>query len=207
MSVDIKELLRLEAELENSCETATSSVHRDAMVNMLKHLQIQTVAQFEAAYDALYYELNKQGRLECLRNIAPARSKDLFQPKVLELQDCDEDAQLAKQLQFYLADAELAKQRLDELVTKVVEDLGRCEVQCVKVKSWESTQRKASKFCGGDVRRVADMARVAVICDTPEGLKQAYLAIIGLLQVRICRFADDPQVWKWCRTKPFMLVV
>lgn len=79
---------------------------------------------------------------------------------------------------------ELAKQGLDELVTTAVSDSRQqCEVQRVSVKSPESTRRKASRFCGGDVRKVADMARVTVICDTPEALKQAYSAIMGSLQV------------------------
>lgn len=202
MNVDIEELIRLEAELEKSCGSATPySVDRDAKVNMLKYLQIDTVSQFEAAYDALYYELNKQGGLECLRDIASARPDDLLQPKVLEPQD-DEYAPLAEQLQFYLADAELAKERLDEIVTSVAEDTGGCEVRCTGVKSLESTQRKASNFCGGNVRKIADMARVTMICDTPEALKQAYLAIMGLLQVSRgykYGFLNDQQFWKLCR--------
>lgn len=189
MIVDIKELLSLEAELEKSCESTTSSIDRDAKVNMLKYLQVGTVVRYEYAYDGLCYELNKQGGLECLRNIAPVRSKDFLQPKVFELHDGSEEAQLEEQLQFYLADAERAKQRLDELVTKVVKDLGRCQIQCAEVKSRESTARKARRFCGGDVRKIADMARLTVVCETPEALKQVYLAIIGVFQVRmICRF-------------------
>lgn len=181
--MNVEKLLRLENELKSQRENATTSVSLDAKVNILKYLQVQTVQQYQKAYEALYYELNKEGGLECLRNITPVRSKDLLQPKVLELQDYGEDARLVKQQKFYLADAELAKKRLDELVTKVAEGLEKCEVHCVDVKSLESTRRKASKFCGGDVRKVADMARVTVICDTPEALEQACLAIMGFLQV------------------------
>lgn len=70
------------------------------------------------------------------------------------------------------------------------QDLEKCEVQCVDVKSLESTRRKAIKFCGGDVRKIADMARVTVICETPEALQQAYLEIKRSLPVsRTCGFA------------------
>eukprot|EP00903_Cladosiphon_okamuranus_P017337 g15974.t1 len=178
----IKELRDIEADLKKRSGNSTSPVVRDAKVNILKYLQIQTVLNFEAAYDALYYELSKDGGLECLLNIAPVQPKELLQPKVLELQGCDKDARLAKQLEFYLADAELAKQRLDDLVTEVAQDSEIYEVQRVEVKSRESTQRKASRFCGGDVRKVADMARVAVVCNTPEALEQAYLEIKRLVR-------------------------
>ncbi|CAM9579044.1 unnamed protein product, partial [Ectocarpus sp. 13 AM-2016] len=182
MNVDIEELFCLESELGNEWGSTTSSVDRDAKKNMLKYLQVEAVFQYHEAFDDLYYELEKEGGLECLRSIAPVRSRNLLQPKVLEPQDCEEDAPLAKQLQFYLAGARLAKQRLDELVAKVADDSEGCEVQRVEVMSLESTRRKAAMFCGGDVRKVTDMARVTLICDTPEALEQAYLAIMGLFQ-------------------------
>lgn len=86
---------------------------------------------------------------------------------------------------FYLANAELAKRCLDELVTKVAQDSTECEVQCVDVKSRESARRKVNGFCDGDVRKVADMARVTLICDTPKALEQAYVKIMELFQVRL----------------------
>ncbi|CAN0232486.1 unnamed protein product [Ectocarpus sp. 12 AP-2014] len=107
--LNIVELRRLEADLKNKDDCATSWVERDAMVKLLKYLQVQTVEQFERAYDDLHFELAKDGGLECVRSITPARSKDFFQPKVLELQDCDEDAKLPRQLQFFLEGAKLTK--------------------------------------------------------------------------------------------------
>ncbi|CAM9461600.1 unnamed protein product, partial [Ectocarpus fasciculatus] len=187
MAVDINELLRLEAELQTSRERETSPVRLDAKVNILKYLQVQVVKQFEAEYDDLYYELNKTGGLDCLRSIAPVRPTELLQPKFLDIQNCTEDENLEQQLQFYLADAELTKARLDELVTEVAHDSSKYEVQCVGIKSRESTRRKARSCCDGDVRKVADMARVTVICATPEALKEAYLAIMGLLKHHVLR--------------------
>lgn len=187
--VDIKDLLRLEDELQNPWfwqrwfGSATRFVGREAKLNLLKYLQIRTVLRYEGEYDSLQHELSREGGLDCLRSIARFRSQDLLQPKVLAPQDCDKDDQLKHQLDFYLVDAQRAKQHLDWLVAKVVKDLEGCEVQYVEVKSLESTQRKASNFCGGDVRKVTDMARVAVICDTPEALTQAYMGIVGYLQV------------------------
>ncbi|CAM9883518.1 unnamed protein product [Ectocarpus sp. 4 AP-2014] len=174
----IEELLRLETELKTS-EGGTSPACRDAKANILKYLQVRTVTNFEQHYDDLYLGLNKR-ELEYLQSIVPARSKELLQPKLLERQNRGEDDQLEKQLQFYLADADPAKQRLDELVTKIAQDSSKFEVQCVDIKSPESTRRKARRFYGKDVRKVADMARVAVICATPEALKEVYLAIMGL---------------------------
>ncbi|CAN0519087.1 unnamed protein product, partial [Ectocarpus sp. 12 AP-2014] len=183
MNIDIKEVLRLEDELKKTLrESPTSSIGLDAKTNLLKYVQVTTVLGFEEAYDDLFYELIENGGLECLRSIAPARSKDLFQPKVSELQDCDEGDRLEQQLQFYLADAELAKPFLDVLVARVAQDSSKYEVQRVGVKSRESTRRKAIKFCGGDVRKITDMARITAICETPEALEQAFSAIMGSLQ-------------------------
>lgn len=199
---NIDQLLELEAELTNEAP----SLGRDAKVNLLKYLQIRTVKRFESAYDDLQYELSKEEGLERLRNIAPARSEELLQPKVLEPQDCDGDTLLAKQLRFYLADAKLAKQSLDELVKKVIEDLEGCEFQDVEVKSLKSTRRKASKFCGGDVRKVTDMARVSVVCDKPEDLERVYWGVTRCLQVsKISRLPKSPNYrtdavrkYRWC---------
>lgn len=197
MNVNINEVLRLEAELKAQGESSPSA-SLAAQVNLLKYLQVQAVMEYQSQYDALYYDLNKEGGLECLRNIAPVPTRHLLQPKVLEVQDCGEDARLEEGLEFYLADAELAKQGLDELVAMAVaSDSSQYEVQCVSVKSRESTRRKASRFCGGDVRQIADMARITVICDTPKAFEQAYYAITGSLQVsEMRRFAGNPRTWR-----------
>ncbi|CAM9307638.1 unnamed protein product, partial [Ectocarpus fasciculatus] len=78
-------------------------------------------------------------------------------------------------------------QGLDELVTKAAGHSARCEVQCVEVKSRQRTQEKARDSYGGDVRKVTDMARATVICDTPEALKDVYSTIMGLLQEDVPR--------------------
>ncbi|CAM9452270.1 unnamed protein product, partial [Ectocarpus sp. 13 AM-2016] len=188
MGINIEDVLGLEAELKTPGGRERSSpVGLDAKVNILKYLQVQTVLQFQAKYDGLYDELTKTGELECLRSIAPVQSKHHLQPKVVERQDCSKDEQLENQLQLYLADAELAKKRLDDLVTMVARDSSKYEVQCVQVKSRESTRRKAIRSYGGDVRKVADMARVSVICTTPKTLKEVYLAIMGKLNHDVLR--------------------
>eukprot|EP00903_Cladosiphon_okamuranus_P015560 g14365.t1 len=143
----------------------------------------EAVLEYQAAYDALHYELDKEGGLECVRNITLVRSEDdLVQPKAMGLQHCGEDDRLENELEFFLADANLAKPYLDKLVEEVTQDLEQCEVQCVDVKSLESTRRKAKRFCGGDVRKVAYMARVTVICGTTAALEQVYRKIMGLFQ-------------------------
>ncbi|CAN0561343.1 unnamed protein product, partial [Ectocarpus sp. 12 AP-2014] len=59
----------------------------------------------------------------------------------------------------------------------VARDSSKYEVQRAEVKSRESTRRKVIRSYDGDVRKVAEMAR---ICTTPKALKEAYLAIMGL---------------------------
>lgn len=175
----IKELIELEQELK----CAEPSLERDAKVNILKFLQVQTVNRFQEAYDGLYYELNKNGGLECLRNIVPARSKDFLQPKVLDREFDRGASDLTTQAKAYLAGAKLAKPRLDEIAQRVVENLDGCHAKCVGVKALESTMRKAKDSYDGNVRKVADMARVAVICDTPQHLLQVYEDIVETVQV------------------------
>ncbi|CBJ26503.1 kinesin light chain-like protein [Ectocarpus siliculosus] len=168
--LDINELLQMEIELEGS----DLSLERDAKVNLLKFLQVKTVKKYERAYDSLYYELNMDGGLECLHRIEELNPKSsLFQPEGLEPQGCDADENLGKQLDFYREGALRAKVQLDKLVRELVNGhQGRTGLYA-EVKSLESTRRKATKSYGGDVRRLADMARVSVICDTPEDLELA----------------------------------
>ncbi|CAN0261424.1 unnamed protein product [Ectocarpus sp. 6 AP-2014] len=191
----INELLRLENELQGNAPSVWDklfecvsireppSLERDAKVNLLKFLQVKTVDKYKRAYDNLYYELNKQGGLECLRRIEPAPAKSsLLQPIVLEEQRCDADGEFASQLQFYRKGAECAKEQLDELVQEVINGREGCEGVYPKIKTLESTKRKAVRFYGGNVRRVADMARAAVICNTPEDLETAYIGLMARIE-------------------------
>lgn len=191
-SISIAKLNEIEGELANG----VPDLERDAKVHLLKYLKVRTVKEYEAAYDGFFYKLNKEGGVECLRQIEPippnnvdlASSKESWpvrlQPKVLDLQGLEEPAKLEAQLDVYLADAELAKQRLDEIIDTVVESSGGCYAKKVGVKTRESTARKATASYGGNLRKVVDMARVAVVCDTAQHLEQVYRGIISHLQVR-----------------------
>ncbi|CAB1108962.1 unnamed protein product [Ectocarpus sp. CCAP 1310/34] len=168
--LDINELLQMEIELEDNA----LSLERDAKVNLLKFLQVKTVTKYERAYDTFYYELNMDGGLECLHRIEELNPKpSLLQPEGLEPQRCDADENLEKQLDFYREGALRAKVQLDKLVRKLVNGYQGRTGLYAEVKSLESTRRKATMSYGGDVRRLADMARVSVICDTPEALELA----------------------------------
>ncbi|CAN0285455.1 unnamed protein product [Pylaiella littoralis] len=174
--LEINELLQMELELEGGAP----SLERDAKVNLLKFLQVKTVKKYERAYDSLYYELEMDGGLGCLRRIEERNPKsDLLQPEVLELQGCSADDKLEKQLFFYREGAIRAKVQLDELVRELLNSHQGRERSYAEVKSLESTRRKATTFFGGDIRRLADMARVSVICNTPEDLE---LACKGLME-------------------------
>lgn len=179
--LDINELLQMEIELEGD----TLSLERDAKVNLLKFLQVKTVKKYERAYDSLYYELNMDGGLEFLRRIEELNQKSsLLQPEGLELQGCDADENLEKQLDFYREGALRAKVQLDKLVRELVNGhQGRTGLYA-EVKSLERTKSKATKSYGGDVRRLADMARVSVICDTPEDLELACKDLMESVEVR-----------------------
>lgn len=190
--ITITKLSEIEVELTN----AVSNLERDAKVQLLKYLKINTVKEYEAAYDGFFYRLNKEGGLECLRQIEPIPPRNIdvdastetqplrLQPKVFDQEGLEGAAKLKEELDFYLADAEVAKQRLDEIIDSVVAASEGCEAKKVAVKSRESTARKAAASYDGNLRKVVDMARVAVVCDTPDILEQVYRGIIGHLQVR-----------------------
>ncbi|CAM9940130.1 unnamed protein product [Ectocarpus fasciculatus] len=191
----INELLRVENELQGNAPSVWDkllecvsirvppSLERDAKINLLKFLQVKTVDKYKRAYDNLYFDLNKEGGLECLRRIEPAPAKSaLLQPILLEEPSCDADEELSSQLQFYREGAACAKEQLDELVKEVINGREGCEGVHPEIKTLESTKRKAVTSYGGNVRRVADMARAAVICDTPEDLEVAYIGLTGRIQ-------------------------
>lgn len=195
MALDINELVRWEREELHEVPSLWAraldflsigpglSVRRDAKVNMLKFLQTETVKQYELAYDNLYFELG--GGLECLRQIdsfAPLEDSGLFQ-KELDMQSLGADAKQEKQLQAYLADASAATCRLHDLVREIEKDVDGCVGKYPVVKRLDRTKCKADKSCGGDVRKVTDMARVAVVCDKPEDLVQAYRTLMERLKV------------------------
>lgn len=174
-----------ELQMEIELEGGAPSLERDAKVNLLKFLQVKTVKKYERAYDSLYYELEMDGGLGCLRRIEERNPKsDLLQPEVLELQGCSADDKLEKQLFFYREGAIRAKVQLDELVRELLNSHQGRERSYAEVKSLESTRRKATTFFGGDVRRLADMARVSVICNTPEDLELACKGLMESVAVR-----------------------
>lgn len=180
----IKELLEMEEELH---KITVPSIERDAKVNLLKYLQIFAVQLYEEEYDAFFHELNVDGGLEVLRNISRMRSKDTFlQPKVFVIPGCGggSNHDIEEQARAYLSDAKRAKPFLDELINKVVNNVEGCEAKYAEVKTLGSTVRKAEKSYNGNVRRVADMARVAVVCETADLLEKVYTGIMGHLRVR-----------------------
>ncbi|CAM9292560.1 unnamed protein product [Ectocarpus sp. 12 AP-2014] len=169
---DINKLLRLDAHLNGTSCGIESPLRRDAKVNLLKFLQTGAVKSFERSYDDMVFDLDKTGGLACLRNIV------LVPP----------DGALAQKngldLQGLLAEASRSKTRLDDLVKGIVEECdGGCRYQEASVKSPESSQRKADKSYNGNVRRLTDMARVSVICDTPEDLERTYIGIKNNLEM------------------------
>ncbi|CAM9384613.1 unnamed protein product, partial [Ectocarpus sp. 13 AM-2016] len=162
---NIQELLELEKDIRSNLP----SLDRDAKVNLLKYLQAQRVQEYQVEYDRLYFTLSRGGNLECLRrnNMAAARFKPMEQPKKLGLQE-------------YLADAQEAQPHLDKLIEDVVATCGGCEGRFVGIKSPDSVMRKAERF-NGNVGKIADMARAAVVCGTPDDLERAYTVIMARL--------------------------
>ncbi|CAM9206684.1 unnamed protein product, partial [Sphacelaria rigidula] len=157
----IRKLLDLEEDLNR----LSPSIERDARVNLLKYLQINKVKHHEDASNMLYVELVREQGLDMLRTVreqAPVGG-DLIQPR-------EEGS-----TQDYLDDAVLATKYLETLLEEVeatVQGTHPMYVVSPGVKSLESATRKAAK-CGG-IRKLTDMARLSVVCDTSRGLARVF---------------------------------
>lgn len=78
-------------------------------------------------------------------------------------------------IEDYLGDAERAQLHLVNLVEEVVSARAHgLHVVSSGKKSLKSITRKIGTSCGGGIRKVADISRVSVVCDTPEGLAYVF---------------------------------
>ncbi|CAM9607409.1 unnamed protein product [Ectocarpus sp. 13 AM-2016] len=154
----IHELLRLEAELEE----LPSGIERSAKVNLLKYHQVDTVKKYERVAAGLYYDLRQNEGFEQLNRIHEKQGPEKVLVQPLETGSVED----------YLRQAERAKLDLDDLVRLVAAPgtPGR-ELVLAPVKSLESTRRKV-KIWG--IRRVTDLARATVICNTPNDLADVF---------------------------------
>lgn len=157
--MDIRALLRLETALN----ALPQGVERSAKVNLLKYLQVDAVKEYERFSTDLYFDLRRDAGFLELYRIQEKR-----QPKTGLVQPME-----AGSIEDYLLQAERAKLCLDELLGLVVfpGEPGR-EVISAPVKSLESTRRKANDR--GGIRHVVDLARAAVVCDTPRDLADVF---------------------------------
>lgn len=151
---NITALLQTERELD---ETPPGD-ERDAKVNLLKYCQVDTVKKYRRIADGLYFDLVQGGGLCHLRQVLDVKG-DLVQPMQ------------TGSIEDYLRHAENAKGCLDTLVREVARGVGG-EVFTTRVKTLDSTRRKVENV--GDIRKVTDMARATVVCDTPEDLAHIY---------------------------------
>lgn len=155
--------------MENDLEGLPPSLERDAKSNLLKYLLISKVKEYELHYDDLFYNLQLGGSLGGLgtKIISMKPNGHLSQPRT------------ALSAEGYVEHATRVQPALERLVERLAEAVGGSEIKKTSVKSPEGVQRKADKFCDGDVRRITDMARVSVVCDSPVAL----VAVFEGLQV------------------------
>ena len=159
----IRDLTRLENDLLD-IHSGLPAVQRAARINLLRYLQVAAVKQFEHKYDYLLSEVKEGGDLESLLNIM---SKHPPEGQVLQ-------PRLSGSSKEYLEDAASAKRVLDSTLELLAKTPGLCEAITVEVKTLSSVERKAAKFFDGDLRKVTDMARASLICDTPTALADTF---------------------------------
>ena len=157
--LDIDKLLRIETEVE----TIPYSTDRNAKVNLLKYLQINTVVKYERLSTCLYFDLRRDEGFDQLYRIHEKQGPENGLEQPLETGSIED----------YLRQAECAKLCLDQLLGLVSPPgTPRQEVVLASVKSLESTRRKVKDW--GGIRRVTDLARATVICDTPHDLAEVF---------------------------------
>lgn len=171
---DIDALLKLERDLSKS----SPGVERDAKVNLLKYLQVNTVKEYERVSTHLYYDLRHAEGFDKLSEVGEEEPPEGSLPHPKRMGTVED----------YLRQAGLAKTGLDELVELVAPrgTRGR-EGTFAPVKTLESARRKAEKTAGG-IHCVTDLARATVVCDTPQDL----VDVFELLRSRFCQVRRQP---------------
>lgn len=169
--LNIKELLEVEHEL---------STDHSAKTNLLKYLQVEAVQGFQEIADALYFTLRHDEDFDELERIKSANNgATLEQPR------------LKGTIEDYLRDAGVAKCSLDALVGGIARECA-ARVYTTNVKSFESTKRKVE--VRGSIRKVTDMARVSVVCDTIKSMVNVFELLDTKIQV-----GTRVLVWPWNR--------
>lgn len=147
------------------------NVDHGAKMNLLKYLQVEAVREYEKVADAHYFALRQDENFDELERIAHKRiGGTLEQPRQ------------SGSVEDYLRDAEVAKSTLDELVEDAARDRA-VTVFATSVKSSESTRRKAE--VRGSIRRVTDMARISVVCDTIKDMVTFFELLEARIQVKM----------------------
>ena len=179
----IDELLRLETEVEE----LPSSIERSAKVNLLTYLQVDKVLEYERVSTGLYFDLRQDKGFDQLFRIQEKQPPEdgLVQP--LETGSIEDYLQQAKDAMPYL----------DELL-RLVSPPGTPgqEVVPESVESLESTRRKAD-WCG--IRRVTNLARAAVICDTLHDL----VDVFEKLNLKVGQVSKVTWNFRVYQTRPF----
>lgn len=155
----INELVQLETELDK----LPSGIERSAKVNLLKYLQVDTVKQYERVSTGLWFDLRRDEGFHELNRIHEKQGPEDGLVQLMETGSIED----------YLRQAERAKLGLDELLWSVAPPgtPGR-EVITTAVKTVERTRIKANDW--GGIRKVTDLARATVICDTPNDLADVF---------------------------------
>ena len=175
----IRDLTRLENDLLEN-HAGLPAVQQAARINLLRYLQVAVVKHLEHKADYLLSELQEGGDLEPLLNIVSTEPPEgqVLQPR------------LSGSPQEYLEDAASAKRVLDSTLELLAERTGLCEAITVEVKTLRSVEHKAAKFFGRDLRKVTDMARASLICDTPTALADTFQRLTQVKKFYACVFSS-----------------
>lgn len=145
-----------------------------AIINILQYGKVRQVTKYRTAYDDLYNDLQRRGGIHTLNTVSSKKPTGaLLQPSV------------SASLDEHVADARCAKAKLDKLVEDVGQAVTGCEVVKADLKSHGGIERKANKFCDGDIRRVTDMARISVVCEDPATLATIFDDLKDRIQVGV----------------------
>ncbi|CAM9555463.1 unnamed protein product [Scytosiphon promiscuus] len=161
---DAKERELVIAALQDA-EQTMSPVEREAKLHLVKYEQAGFVRGYEALCDQQQVRLRKRPEFSELESVGV--KEGLADPSIVLRQP-----NKSTSVDVHYADAVRAKTALDAVLDSLVEGTQGLWVRAVPIKAKDSIKRKATNDYGGDVRRVLDMARTSVICETPELVRQ-----------------------------------
>ncbi|CAM9389925.1 unnamed protein product [Discosporangium mesarthrocarpum] len=140
-------------------------IEREAKLNLIKYEQLGFLRGFEAVCDQLQIQLRESAGFADLEGINSMKEATEGGKGGETVEEPLRQQNPSMSIDVHYADAIRCKEALDALVDGIVEEAGGMWVIPMEVRAKETIKSIASGDFKGDVRRVVDMCRTAVVCE------------------------------------------